>query len=420
MIKQLLSLSSQINRSSSPPETGSKQGGEENKSKKILSLQQFIHVNESLLDSIFIPSIEADPIQRDGFVSEEGVAGTHTNAFITVDDVKRVLVPISSDTTSDNTLEADEEGTNKSKSNESQNALINNEIKALLQKILQMISKPMGQMEKNSIDMEEEMNLCQSILLTQSVSETKLEYSEEQILMVVQYLLRLSSRSTGSSSSCLGSVLENIMNITYPLLLATPHYSLQLRDAIINATFSISSPPSKDTITSKQVLTSCLNLIQESISTILQITIQDARKMKQIDHIVVPLPEWITTVVEFSCRLLSRILDLYKQQKDSNYKDHTQSILDSIQDSAVAIMTSLCYYGFTPNSSGPLMMNGRTSSLLRIVTSLLLPCLLEQSDDGDNERRMLSLWDFIRCLIQSNSDQIDGNSGNGLKKCRTW
>ncbi len=460
MIEQLLSLASQINRSTSSRDdldSASKTSpSAEEETKKILSLQQFIQVNESLLDSILQSTSHSKNGQMNDNSSSIGNSKPESGMrpMITISDIQRVFFPSAVTGSSSNlsgTLAttsgimssldneggssnhvADDSGIDIGTSSQNEKGPSNSdEIEMLIEQILQSIPTA-----TDSQDHDEEMKICKSVLLSETNDLEKGCYSEEQILMVVQYLLRLSS---SCSPSLLESTLVNITNITYPLLLSTPQFSTPLRDAIINATLSswptsLLSPINKNTSTpSKEILTSCLNLIEESISTILHITIQDVRKIKHLHRTSLPLPKWITTVIEFSCRLLSLILDLCLsiQRKDEDScnleKDFVEAILDSIHASAISIMTSLCYYGFATenvgragsNSKGPLLMNGRTSSLLRIVTSLSLPCLLEHGGGHDTER-MISLWNFIHRLIQDDGKKDDNDDGIEMKKCRTW
>ena len=102
---------------------------------------------------------------------------------------------------------------------------------------------------------EGERETCNGIL-SSSDSESHL------VLGVVQYLLRLSKSSSDHKSSLCerGLVLQSFTNITLPLLLERSHdYGMDLREAILDATFDIKSVTSDHESTSFDSLSGILS-----------------------------------------------------------------------------------------------------------------------------------------------------------------
>ncbi len=435
IIDRLLTLSSKLSSSSSSSSSTSSSENAKN-----LTLKQLIQVNESLIDSIILynnnnTNTNTNSVETKKDYDQNKVINTNLT-FVDVEDILHCQRSNSDD---------GDDGDSDSKLNNSNH----HKRKIVIQKLLKRIFTHDN--EKNNHEEEEIMTICESILLLipkQQSSDDDVvqeEEEEERILMVFQYLLRLSTLSkTSSSSSSLQLILHNILNLTYPLLLSTStSFSTALRDAILDASFLliIEEDTKNNTRSSSNhkknqndndnnnddvhnLLSTCLYMIQQSIETMLQITIFDSRKYDSFIS-----SEWIITVVEFSSRLLSRILSLVKGDDGSNSDDRIESILDTIHQVSLSILTSLCYYSSSSNNNGggPLLMNGKTSTLLKIVTSLLLPSLIELSNNTSSinqekfQNRMLVLWNFIHDLMLNDCD----NRGGGMdvtirKKCRTW
>ena len=390
-----------------------------------LSLKQMIKVNESLLDSVLPCKEEHNELSLRNVGESNPMEESDR---ITMSDLQSILSTAKYDSSDKDTRSPS-----------------GNEKAVIIQKILQQIF-----MDESN---QEEVQKCFSILISNDPHHHQQRQQEEaSILMVVQYLLRLSflkSQQT-TTKSLVENTLNNILFVAYPLLLSTPSYSAELRDAIIDTSFTYlnDNDDRNDRIDDERnresngdindSLTSCLNLIQQSISIILQTRIADVRNN---DSNITP--ELIVTIVEFSCRILTRILTLVKNERSYNInktnttENEIQTVLETLHQVAISILTSLCYFSNKSSTDGgnggPLLMNGRTSTLLRIVTSLLLPCLIESSllqghikdeNNYDDDNRytshfnecMLSLWDFIHDLMCSD----ENDESPSKRKCRSW
>lgn len=459
MLDLLLTLSSKLNNSSQQNTTSSPSSSSSSSTNiKKFTLKQLIQVNESILDSLFHTKYKYGNNDNDQDQDDNDVSSLSS----TMNDLTITAIAT---TDLDKILRQERGNGNKNSSNNH-----DEERKIVIQNILkQFIPK-----EGEGGEEEEELEKCQSILLSHNSNDFN-QKKEERILMVVQYVLRLSTMKLSSATTALTPFecsLSNIINITYPLLLSTPNYSTELRDAILEASFLSSTNNTQNTnhnsiaVHNSSILSSCLDMIQQSISTLLQTTTHDSRDIHNHNttnatHMscITITPEWIAVVLEFSCRLLTRILqDLIQtasgdtstcttegkiismESDDKHLNQNVQSILDVVHQISISILSSLCYYSnnSSSGSGGPLLMNGRTSTMLRIVTSLLLPCLMEsplQEGKEENEKlnsRMLSLWDFIHDLIVDNDNDHNDRKREEKsqaeeecksftkRKCRTW
>jgi hypothetical protein len=265
---------------------------------------------------------------------------------------------------------------------------------------------------------EVERTLC-NIILSSSNSEP------QRVLTVVQYLLRLSKlKAEDESSFCeRGLVLESFTNITLPLLLERSHdYDIELREAILDATFNIKDGTSGCRNTPfdhlRDILLKCTSIALSSSKSLLNESSSSKVPMSKIQG-----------VVEITCRMFGRtvnllessFLHLTKEQKE----DCSEIIIESMHELSLSILTSLCYYSEDGNQ---LVANGRLSStLLRTVTAILLPLVYSKAKSHDksttlaesHERRVLELWSLVLSLI-GQSDDNGVSIGNRRKRCRTW
>ena len=120
-----------------------------------------------------------------------------------------------------------------------------------------------------------------------------------------------------------------VNRIRYPILFLT-NYSNELRHAILDATYSLSKEEDTkfcNTVTDVSLLSSCLDLIQESIPALLHTSIHDSRwiannrrrrKESKSTTTTQTLSEWIVVMAEFSSWLLVRILNVYLSDNNNN------------------------------------------------------------------------------------------------------
>ena len=261
MIDKLLRLSSKLSstKASASPLTSS------STESTTLSLKQLIQVHESLLDSFFdlcpknnVPSSSSSLLKQDLVCSK---------------DLQDIL--------QSSNYDHDEKVSDNQKGKEA-NYDDNDDTKKklLLEKMLNAFIPK---------ENKEEIEICISTLLNNNKSNgddiSSQQHEEKQILMVVQYILRLScciqKEQDEASLSSSNSLFFNIKNITYPILFLT-NFSNELRHAILDATFSSSKEEDTkfcNTVTDVSLLSSCLDLIQESITALLHTTIHDSRRI---------------------------------------------------------------------------------------------------------------------------------------------
>ncbi len=272
----------------------------------------------------------------------------------------------------------------------------------------------------------EEVEKCQTIL-----SNSSSDVSDAQdILLVIQYLLRLNKNKKDIQSSREVVILDGLKNITIPLLLCcSGSYGNLLRDAILDASFpecnGMNVDQDDDNDYSEQ-LQQCIDFMYSSTYKILNTTTQDASVNMNA--------KVINTVVEMSSRILTRILLVVDEGCISGGENITirsrwtsmrESVLDTMQDLTMAILNAICYYG---EDGSALVVNGMATTLMRPITALLLPVLFEQKANGESNgianvnclRRLNFLWRFICTLIDSeDEDDVDPCSTN-KRKCRSF
>jgi len=251
-IERLLKVSSRLNQSSASTSSSSADTGR-------LSLKQLISVHESLLDSVSSAKTSAS---RD--IGNVEISSIIPNYILSLDESKRQNV----------------------------------------------VSEIVGSV----VNDEKELKICQDLLLSENHQDC------DSILMVVQYLLRLSKAWNGNGNNTSSSpisdiekLLLDITSITYPLIVSSK-FDVQLRDAILDASFlqiSSSSPDVNEEVDMGQsgnnqlnnykrlhdTLTHCLILINQCVSSALSISMQDATKS------VSNTLEWILVVVFYHAYL---------------------------------------------------------------------------------------------------------------------
>ena len=329
----------------------------------------------------------------------------------------------------------------------------------------------------------EDAQLCTSILVSNNGNDNDNKYDDADILLVVQYLLQLSRDQFmfgSSSSSSLGMILDGVTNVTVPLLLSSSSSSFDssLRDAILEATFSSASFQStsihdidnnnatdaneEHENDNLQSLNQCLDLVYQSTVQLLHtpMNVNVSASNNAHAHANNVSLAWINTVVGIASRILEQLLSLTlsgsastcTRTNNKNNNQEAEIILQHMHRLIMAILDALCFYsdkngdgesvtGTRTQTQVPLRVNGKTVMLMRPITALLLPCLLECGDsDSDNHKlRMKELWEFICFLIDPNPNpaqgRVDGDSGsdsdgdtktntdikyNNKRKCRSW
>ena len=296
-----------------------------------------------------------------------------------------------------------------------------------------------------------EIQLCRDILNSQGQGRES-QYDSQDVLLTVQYLLRISmvmtmSRNSGGQEESASAValLSGLKNITFPLLLISPHYDVLLRDAIMDASFVVSHITSSsandnaDAISNStstdegemHVLDQCLALVHKSTAQILNTPIpSSASNSDSQSHSLT----WINVVVTTSSKIMTRILspEIFHKKEQEGQCKCKELVLTYMHKLIMDILDSICFYskdmgmGLEPEPSVPLVVNGKTTVLMRPITALLLPALLEeeehkQRDEADQNdevfhQRMDQLWQFICDLIDPDPNQIS----NGKRKCRSW
>ena len=292
-----------------------------------------------------------------------------------------------------------------------------------------------------------EIQLCRDILNSHSQGQES-KYDSQDVLLTVQYLLRISvsmSMSTisgGQEQESAVALLAGLKNITFPLLLISPHYDVLLRDAIMDASFVVSHITSVDatnistsTSTSNgngngagasasadegemHVLDQCLAFMHKSTARILNTPIPSSASNSDSESNSLT---WINIIVTTCSKIMTRILSLETFHK----KECKELVLTYMHKLIMDILDSICFYSKDVGLPVPLVVNGKTTVLMRPITALLLPALLEEHEQNEQteehgqvfHQRMDQLWQFICDLIDPDPKQI---SNGGKRKCRSW
>lgn len=350
------------------------------------------------------------------------------------------------------------------------------------------------------------VDLCTEILLQQQgrEHETKIKdtqcYNDQDILLIVQYLLRLNRMkiireshdgNPDDNSLQVVIVVKGLKDIVFPLLVASPHYSASLRDVIMEAAFTtvtdvpfltrhIMQNRGENTADMVDSTTSCHDAKQkqcpwdvlQEIEKFLVLMFDSTKQLLQTplsnnsERIVSATTNtstssstntlgWIHTVVEMSSRIMTRMLNLPNPCVET-HQHGRNIILSYMHQLMMAILEAVCFYsvisstehGIEESDIGssltkslkhvPLVVNGKTTTLMRSITALLLPAMLEQGEQHDcracYEDCVNDLWDFIWNIMDPDPSRINGDSqltvhnANEKKrmfwmnrrKCRSW
>ncbi len=256
------------------------------------------------------------------------------------------------------------------------------------------------------VEDEKDADICVSLLSS--------EKDDSKILLVVQYLLRLSKPRSSPEDPFL--FLDGLKNVTFPLLLNSPQYDGLLRDAIMDASFSSidSQTAHENNPIVLEQLESFLELV--SLSTIEMLNSPTNVDRKEAENTSLSR---INAIVNISSRIYERLLNICNQ--DNSQRD---LVLKYIHNLIMSILNSLCFYS---DKSKRLKVNGKTNMLMRPITAVLLPAILENGglDNEGHAQRIDELWCFICFLVDpvpaSTNHTADVDSVHDSKrKCRSW
>jgi tRNA G18 (ribose-2'-O)-methylase SpoU len=309
---------------------------------------------------------------------------------------------------------------------------------------------------------EKDAQICKSILSSPSNNNrnnNKKSGGDSNVLLVVQYLLRLSKLRSNHSNLHLHlhlHFLDGLKNVTFPLLLASPQYDGLLRDAIMDASFSSSNTntsggvdvsggggvhvhedynynhnnendhdhdnerPHEENTAAKgghedcsslalQQFEECLQLVYDSTVNMLQTPMNVHNNNTNTNDDASASLSWINIVVGISSRVMERLLNLSKNNQQK------QLVLKYMHNLIMAILNALCFYsnaaadaadgtgtgtGTGTGSHVRLKVNCKTNMFMRPITALLLPAILEQQSEIDTKRHTMDeLWEFICFLV---------------------
>ena len=252
-----------------------------------------------------------------------------------------------------------------------------------------LIQSLLGIANSEKVHLQEASNTIRDIVkaLAQSEEEATLildilkSKKNADILLAIQYLLAI-------VPNCLFFKLQNI---TFSILEENTQYDALLRDAILHASFA------KVSGYEEQDLKTCLESIHVKTCNALVTPLPSRSKSKKMGLSFAD----INIIIHVSCKIMTRLLTT---ELSSDAKD---VVLTYIFQTIMSILNAICYY----NLDQPLIANGKTTILMKPITALLLPALLE-NQNGELQSRMDHLWLFICDLI--------GNGSSEKRKCRTW